>query len=186
MERVDNVRKLTRSSMLAAFALIIIFIGARLGGAVFNQIVVGPLVNAVIITAVLISDTKYGVLVSLLTPVMAALTGQLAAPMVPFVPFIMLGNAVLALVLGICVRYIRKFGVYAGIVLGAVLKTAVLSASARYLIGLFSLNIPKPVAAKLGVMMSYPQLYSAIAGGVVAFLFCEVYRRSYSKASVNY
>lgn len=184
---VNNVQKLTRASLLAAFALIIIFIGSRLGGgAPFNQIVVGPLVNAVIISAVLICDIKYGVLVSVLTPVMAALTGQLPAPMVPFVPFIMLGNATLALVLGLCAKYIKKFGIYIGIVLGAVLKTVVLSFSAKNLIGLFSLNIPKPVAAKLGVMMSAPQLYSAMAGGVVALLFYAVYKRSYSKAASNH
>lgn len=181
----NNVKKLTRASMLAAFALVIIFIGARLGGAMFNQIVVGPLVNAVIITAALICDIKYGVLVSVLTPVMAALTGQLAAPMVPFVPFIMLGNATLAIVVGLLVKYVKTYGVYAGIILGAVLKTLMLSFSAKHLIALFSLKIPKPVAAKLAFMMSTPQLYSAIAGGVVALLFYAVYKRSYSKAAVN-
>lgn len=184
MER-NNVKKLTRASLLSAFALVIIFTGSKLGGVVFNQVVVGPLVNTVIITTVLICDIKYGVLVSILTPIMAALTGQLLTPMVPFVPFIMIGNAVLAVVLGLLAKYIKTYGVYAGIVLGAILKTLVLSFSAKHLIIAFSLKIPKPIAAKLAIMMSTPQLISAIAGGIIALLFYAVYKRNYSKVAAN-
>ena len=45
MENTSNTKKLTRASMLLIFAFIIIFIGSRTGGAMFNQFVVGPLVS---------------------------------------------------------------------------------------------------------------------------------------------
>jgi uncharacterized membrane protein len=179
MENINNVKKLTRASMMLVFALVVIFTGSRLGGVTFNSFVVGPLVNAVIIATVLISDTKFGMLVGLCTPVLAALTGQLASPMVPFVPFIMAGNITFALIFGLLSKYIKKYGNYVGIGVGAVLKTLVLAVSAKYLVVLLSISIPKPVMAKLITVMSYPQLYSAVAGGIVALIFYSVFKKAY-------
>jgi hypothetical protein len=179
MRNNDNTKKLTRAAMLAAFALVLIFTGSRIGGAVFNQIVVGPLVNAVIMVTVLICDIKYGILISILTPVIAAVTGQLASPMVPFVPFIMLGNITLAVVFGLLQKYVKKYGIYLGIAAGSVLKTLVLTFSVKYLVALFKLGLKKPIVDKLSVMMAYPQLYSALAGGVVALAFYALYKRAY-------
>lgn len=182
MENTNNVKKLTRSSMLLIFAFIIIFIGSRTGGAMFNQFIVGPLVNAVILTAVMIADMKYGILVGILTPVLAAITGQLNAPMIPFMPFIMIGNAILALVFGLLYRKNEKFGSYIGIVLGSALKTLFLALSAKYLVAALKINIPEKVMPKLLGAMSTPQLYSALAGGVVALLFYAAYKKYYLKA----
>jgi len=182
MENINNVRKLTRASMLLVFALIIILIGSRFGGVTFNSFVVGPLVNGVIITTVLITDTKFGILVGICTPILAVLTGQLAAPMVPFSPFIMLGNATYALLFGISYKYIKNYGSYAGIALGAVFKMIILLTSVKYLVPLFGVNIPKPVLTKLSVMMSYPQIITAVSGGIVALIFYSIYKRTYAKA----
>ena len=182
MESTSNTKKLTRASMLLIFAFIIIFIGSRTGGAMFNQFVVGPLVNAVILTAVLITDMKHGILVGILTPVLAAITGQLNAPMVPFMPFIMIGNALLALVFGLIYKKNEKFGQYIGIVLGSVLKALFLTLSAKYLVSAFKINIPEKVMPKLLAAMSAPQLYSALAGGVIALLFYKAYKKYYLKA----
>lgn len=173
---LNDVKKLTRSSMLLVFALVIIFIGARFGGALFNQIVVGPLVNAVILTAVLITDLKFGVLVSLLTPVLAFITGQFQ--IIFFVPFIMIGNILLALTFGIMEKYIKRIGLYLGIVVGASIKTLFLIISVKYFISLFNLPIPGPAIGKLADAMSYPQLYTALAGGVIAILFKTVFDRA--------
>ena len=181
VEKINNVQRLTRSSMLLVFVLIIIFLGSRFGGATFNSFIVGPMVNAVIITTVLVVNIKYAVLVGFLTPVMAAITGQLLPPMVPFVPFIMAGNITYALVFGLFSKHIKRYGNYAGIVIGAVLKTFVLIISVKYLVSLFSINIAGNVMNKLAAVMSYPQLYTAAAGGIIAMLFYLVYKRSYLK-----
>lgn len=180
----NNVKKLTRASMLLVFALIIIFIGARTGGAAFNQIVVGPLVNAVIITSVLITDMKFGSLVAIITPVLAAITGQFT--IIPFMPFIMLGNVTFAVLFGLCSKYIKTYGNYVGIAVGAVLKTAVLVVSVKYLIGLFNLGLKPPVVEKLAAAMSYPQLFTAVAGGVIAILFYSVFVKRYEKVGLNH
>jgi len=177
MENKQYIINITRASMLLVFAIIIIFIGSRSGGAILNQFVIGPLVNGVIILAVLICDMKYGILIGLLTPVIAGLTGQLAQPMIPFSPFIMLGNVTLALVFGLCIKYMKSLGIYIGIAVGAVFKTLVLVLSVKYLVSLFNINLPQPVMSKLAVMMSYPQLYSAIGGGIVSILFYSIYKK---------
>lgn len=179
----NNVRKLTRASMLLVFALIITFIGARTGGALFNQIVVGPLVNAVIITSVLITDMKFGVLVALMTPVLATITGQFT--IIPFMPFIMLGNITFALIFGLFNKYVKTYGKYIGIAIGALLKTGVLFISVSYLVTLFNIPIKSQALEKLVVAMSYPQLYSAIAGGAVALIFYSIFLRNYERTNLN-
>ena len=181
MNNINYVKKLTRASMLLVFAFIIIFTGSRIGGAVFNSFVVGPLVNAVILITVMITDIKFGALVGFSTPILAALTGQLAAPMVPFVPFVMAGNITLAVVFGILNKYVKTYGSYFGIAAGAILKTLVLVFSAKYLISIFNLNIPKPIVSKLVILMSYPQLYSAIAGGILALIVYSIFKRTYNE-----
>lgn len=180
MENINNVRKLTRASMLLVFALVIIFTGARLGGAVFNQIVVGPLVNAVLFTTILIVDLKFGVLVAISTPILAAVTGQFT--ILPFLPFIMVGNIILVLTFGIFIKLIKKYGSYIGVAAGAVLKFLFLSVSASYMVSLFNLPIPQAAVKKLGEAMSYPQLYTALAGGVVAIIFNFFFKRNYRNA----
>lgn len=185
MENISNIKKLTRASMLLVFALVVIFLGSRMGGAILNSTVVGTLVNAIIISAVLITDLKFGILVGFSTPILAALTGQLAAPMMPFIPFIMAGNITLAVVFGVFHKHIDKYGKYIGIAAGAVLKTLVLVISAKYLVVLLNINIPKPILAKLAVLMSYPQLFTAVAGGIVALLLYSVFNKYYVKASGN-
>lgn len=182
MENINNVKKLTRASMMAAIAFVIIFIGARLGSATYNQLFVGPLVNAIILTALLITDLKYGVLVSLLTPIIAAITGQFT--LVPFMPFIMVGNAILALSFGIFNKKLNKYGSYVGILVGSVLKTLFLFLSAKYLVQLFKLNIPEKAIPKLVAAMSMNQFYTAIVGGIIALLVYKfVYLKAYKKIS---
>lgn len=185
MDNINNVKKLTRAGMLLALAFIIIFIGSRLEGATFNQVVVGPLVNTVIIVAVMATDLKYGILISFATPILAVITGQFPAAGAPFVPFIMIGNGVLSVTVWFMDKYVKKYGLYIGIVVGAVLKALVLTVSIRYLVVLFGIGLPKPLIAKLSVMMSYPQLYSAIAGGIIAVIFYSVYKKNWGKMQIN-
>jgi len=180
MNNINNVNKLTRASMLLVIALVITFIGARFGGATFNSIVVGPLINAVILTAVLMTDLKFGILVAFSTPILAALTGQLAAPMVPFAPFIMVGNVIYAVAFGLAHKYVKAWGSYLGIGLGAVLKAGFLIFSVKYLVALFNVSLPEKVLAKLSVMMSYPQAITAVAGGIIALGMSKILEKAYA------
>jgi len=166
-----NSKKLVRSALLLALAIVIQAIGSRIPQV--SQLFVGSVVNAVLIISVMICGTVWGCMIGGLTPLLAWLIGQLPAPMGPFVPFIMLGNIILVLIFGILYND-SKVRQIAGIILGALLKFAFLYLSASKLVALFKLSIPKPITQKLVIMMGIPQLITALIGGFIALVLFDV------------
>lgn len=166
-----GVQNLVRSGLLLAIAVVIIFAGKNIP--TVNQFFVGPGVNAVLLLTACISGTFYGVGVGILTPVVALLVGQLPSALGPFVPFIMIGNAIYVLLFGL-LKDKFKLGKYIGLLLGSVFKFLFLYLSALKLVELFSLNIPKPLLSKLAVMMGVPQLITALIGGIIAIAIIEI------------
>jgi hypothetical protein len=80
------------------------------------------------------------------------------------IPFIMLGNTVLVVVF----HYARRKSAFSGIGLAALLKFALLYGAAYFLI---SKILPVKIAPALLAMMSWPQLFTALAGGLAAYTF---------------
>ena len=149
-EKLKDVRVLTRTAILLAVALIF-----QLGG--FHQFVTGPVVNAVLFLAALIVGMWPGVIIGVFTPVIAFLTGILPPALSPMIPFIALGNALLVIVFFL----LQDKSVIAGIVGGAILKFVFLAAAVRLLV-----DVPEALAT----MMTFPQLFTALGGGIVALL----------------
>jgi len=124
------------------------------------QFLVGTLVNATLIFAVL-NLKNYQVLPLLLLPSIGVLTrGLIFGPFTVFlvymIPFIWMGNFILAYsVKGMKTKWL-------GLLIGAILKMAFLYSIAVILIKLGIL--PKPFALSMGII----QLYTALAGGVLA------------------
>jgi len=170
---MDNkgVQKLVRGGLLLAIAVVIIFAGKNFPQV--NQFLVGPGVNAVLLLTAYICGTYYGIGVGLLTPLVALLVGQLNQAFAPFVPFIMIGNAIYVLLFGLLKGKI-KLGKYAGVISGSVLKFLFLYLSVSKLVTLFSLNIPKPLLKKLAAAMGFPQLITALIGGIIAIAIIEI------------
>ncbi|MDV3426413.1 MAG: ECF transporter S component [Bacillota bacterium] len=170
---MDNkgVQNLVRSGLLLAIAVVIIFAGKNVP--TINQFLAGPGVNAVLLLTAYICGTYYGIGVGLLTPLVALLVGQLPSALGPFVPFIMIGNAIYVLLFGLLKDKV-KFGKYVGMLSGSVLKFLFLFLSAKKLVTLFSLNIPKKALSKLAVMMGVPQLITALIGGIIAIAIIEI------------
>lgn len=150
-----EVRDLTRSAMLLALALVIQAL--RL-----PQPFTGPVINAILILAVPLVGGLAGVLIGLITPWVAVLTGILPAPVAPFAPFIMVGNALL------CLSFagLRRVNAWLAVGAAAIIKFLWLSASVRYLAALFRIALPPKVAATFQL----PQLYTALAGGLIALI----------------
>ncbi|MFA6942047.1 MAG: ECF transporter S component [Clostridiaceae bacterium] len=172
---MDNkgVQNLVRSGLLLAIAVVMIFVGKNVPA--INQFLAGPGVNAVLLLTAYICGTYYGIGVGLLTPLIALLVGQLPSAFAPFVPFIMIGNAIYVLLFGLLKDRV-KLGKYAGMISGSVLKFIFLYLSASQLVTLFSLNIPKKMLSKLAVMMGLPQLITALIGGIIAIAIIEILR----------
>lgn len=160
-----------RSALLLAIAIVFQILGRTFPQ--ISQFLVGPVVNALLILACCICGLWYGVLVGALTPLLAWLVGQLAAPFGPFIPFIMIGNALFIIVFNI---FNSKQGLrtYIGVILGAIIKFGFLFFSASKLVKLFALNLPEKVANKLIIAMGIPQLITALIGGILAIFIYKL------------
>lgn len=167
-----RTKNLIRSSLLLALAIVLQLVGSRVPQQI-NQFLVGPAVNAILIISAYICGKFWGISIGILTPLLAWLVGQLAAPFAPFIPFIMIGNAIFVLSFSL-LKDFKKFGAYLGIIIGAVLKYVFLFLSASKLVGLLNLSIPKKLAGKLILAMGIPQLITALVGGAVALIIIKI------------
>lgn len=170
-ENNKGTQNLVRSGLLLAIAIVFQFIGKNIPQV--SQFLVGPAVNTVLLLTAYVCGTYYGVAVAALTPILALLIGQFPALLGSFIPFIIIGNVIYVLVFGV-IKNKTKAGEYMGVVLGSFLKFLFLYFSATRLIRLFSLSIPAKVLPKLAVMMGFPQLITALAGGIIAIIIIGI------------
>ncbi len=121
-----------------------------------RQEITGPLVNAMLLLAVGAVGIPSAMALGALPSLVAIGRGTHPVALLPMVPFIVLGNAafvgVFAMLRG------RNFALASGV--ASVIKLAVLSLTAVYVV-----HLPGPLAA----MMGLPQLYTALAGAVLAY-----------------
>ena len=162
-----NIRWVSRTAILLAIALVF-----QMGG--FPQFITGPLVNTVLYLAAMVVGWQGGILIGILTPVIASMRGILPPPLTPLIPFIALGNAILV-ILFFWLQFKNKI---AGIIVASVVKFLLLVSAVKLLV-----QVP-PAIAK---MMSIPQLITALAGGVIApvsYTHLDVYKRQLQQYAV--
>jgi len=122
-----------------------------------SQMITGPAINAILYIASIFIGPISGLMVGLVTPWVALLTGIMQ--LVPAVPVIMVGNAVLCLVAG----YLDRFNRYLAMGLAAVCKFIAMTVGIKILIGRGT-NVPGPVYSVLTIN----QLVTALLGAVLA------------------
>ena len=150
----------------------------------FGQLVTGSCVNLVLAIASLIGGVWSGVTVAILSPFCAYLLG-IGPAFLPMVPCVSLGNAVYAVLFGLLVgKFLQKKK------LPAAYGSMVLAAAAKFLtlyVVLVRLVAPAVVpAAKLSTVtasFTWPQLLTALIGGVLACLIAPVLCRALEKKS---
>lgn len=172
-----NVQKETRNLVLSALFLAIAVIIQLLGKSIpqVSQFLVGPVVNAVIILTTYFAGHKYGILVGALTPLLAYATNVLAPAMLPFVPFIAIGNIIYVITFSVLKKL--KNGEIIGVVAGSVLKYLFLFYSATKLIDIIAPGMKEPVKAKLAIAMGTPQLVTALIGGGAAIILYQLLKK---------
>jgi len=119
-----------------------------------NQWITGTIVNAIIFLAVWRLGIVNAMLVAVLPSSVALVRGLLPAPMAVLIPYIILSNIIL-----IAIFYALKKYPFAGIISASLAKFLFLLAISTYFI---------KIAAPLVVMMQWPQLFTALAGGLIA------------------
>ena len=148
----------------------------------FGQFVTGSCVNLVLALSVLLAGLPCGLVVAFFSPVLAFLLG--IAPQVLTVPAIMAGNCVyvlllhvlfakqlwrqaLALICAAVAKFLTLYGIVAGLICGVLaehlLQTGLLKA---------------PMLQLLPATFSWPQLVTALIGGLLAILMLPVLRKA--------
>jgi len=158
---------ITKEAVLTFAALLGIATAAPLIG---NQFITGSIVNATLLIAVALLGMRDGILIGLIPSSIALATGLLPAVLAPQIPFIILGNAILVVTFG----YLRHINYWLGVVSGSVLKFAFLFGTSSIVANLL---INEQLAGKVAVMMSWPQLVTALAGGLLAYGFLRGTRK---------
>ena len=182
---MDKTQKITRTALILALALTVQLLR-------FPQPITGPVINALLLLAVMLIGPGEAVVIGCLTPGIAWIVGILPPVMGPLVPFIMLANALFSVVFSQFFRRnsnngefplttanqrfrckLRPLGTLAlGAGLAAFAKFGLLwwvsQSLVDYLYQLGWLKAPIPPLALLTFQL--PQLYSALAGGALALL----------------
>lgn len=161
----NMTQTITRTGLLLAATLLLQ--GLRLLIPVPPQVsmfLIGALVNACLIIAVLTVNWRAGVVVACVTPCFAWLEGMLPLP--PFIVPIALGNTVFVSV-AYLLRQWRSTSYY-GVYCAAVAKTIVLYG---LFYGLFSfVEFPAAIRHVMLFSMSWPQLWNGFLGGTLGVL----------------
>lgn len=166
--RVETLT-ITREAVITFVVLLGIASAAPLIG--HQQFITGPIVNATLLIAVALLGMRDGILIGLIPSTIALATGLLPAVLAPMVPFIILGNVILVVTFG----YLRHINYWLGVVSGSVLKFAFLFGTSSIVANLL---INEQLAGKVAAMMSWPQLVTALAGGLLAYGFLRCTKKS--------
>ncbi len=160
MEKATSLANRTSALLFAqlSFFLAIITFAPLIG----NQYITGTIVNAVLLVSGVVLGPRKTLLLCFLPSIISVASGLLPAVFVPMIPFIIAGNILLVHVFNL----LRKKNFWLGLVPAALLKFSLLFFASNVLIGLF---IKGQVASKIAIMMSWPQLITAVLGGIIAY-----------------
>ena len=134
-----------------------------------QQLITGSIVNACLIIAACTLGARDGMLVGLIPSAISLAAGLLPAALAPMIPFIIIGNTILVLM----VSFLNKRNYWAGMVSGALLKFGFLFGTSFIVIGLLNTKVAGVAAS----MMGWPQLITAVIGGVIAFAVLKIFNR---------
>jgi hypothetical protein len=161
----------SRSQVVSVVQFIALLSVAIFAPAINIQAVTGTLVNSTLFISVALLGIPAAILIGIIPSVVSVATGALASPIAPMVPFIILSNSILALTFS----KMRKKSYWRSVVAASFVKFAFLSVASSFVIGYF---VSEKVAAKIALLMSYPQLLTALSGGVLAYVVLGAMKRS--------
>ncbi|MGM0482742.1 MAG: hypothetical protein ACQEP6_02675 [Patescibacteria group bacterium] len=149
-------------SALVSAAILAPFIGV--------QLITGSIVNATLFLAAYLIGVGGAVLVAVVPSILALTMGFLPAVLAPMVPFIIGGNIILVLIFS----YFKDKKLLFGILSASFVKFLFLYASGYVVINLLLKN---EAAASVANMMSWPQLLTALTGGVIAVFILKAIKK---------
>lgn len=175
----NKTRFITRTALLLAVAIAFQLLGRVLGP--YNNFIVGPVVNAVLIIATAIAGFWSGAAIAVIAPLVSAFTNKAAiAPLIlAFSPFIILGNVIIVAAF----HFLKKKSKIAAIAVGALLKAGFLYAAISIFTSL--VKMPSKFATTLTNLFSWPQLITAAIGGAIALAVLAALYKSLNNENRN-
>lgn len=154
-----------RQELIVSIIQFTLIIGMMLlASMIKNQFITGTIVNALFLIATVLLGLRQAIVIAFIPSMISYFTGLLPAPLGAFIPFIITGNIVL-----ISIFYlIKNKNIFLSFACASVAKFAFLFLSSSYL---YQWIIGKQLSANILLMMSWPQLVTAILGSILAFLF---------------
>lgn len=150
-----KTRALAETAVATAVAVIV---PALLAHTPQNQFIVGPIVNAVLFWVALRVGVVNAIFIAIIPSLMALFRGMLPPQAVLAIPYIITGNIAMIITFSALVGQAKKrIFLYVGVIAGALVKTAVIFLPVLYILKLTGI---------VAFMMSWPQLATAIIGGL--------------------
>lgn len=159
---MEQVALLNSKTLLKSAQFLLILSLILFAPLINNQFVTGTIVNASLLISVMLFGFSGAVVLCFVPSIISIFVGLLPWVMAPMVPFIIMGNILLILVFDL----LRKKNFFFGLIPAALLKFSFLFLVSNYLIHFF---IKPVVASKIAAMMSWPQLVTALMGGIIAY-----------------
>jgi hypothetical protein len=147
--------------------LLAVATGGPLAG-IHSQWITGPIVNMALILTVSLLGVREALLIGLLPSVIALSIGLLPVALAPMIPFIIISNTVLVLTINWFKNH--KSNYWVSLLIGSGLKFLFLFLASNLIIGLL---LSKPLAQKVAVMMSWPQFFTALIGGILSWIIIK-------------
>jgi hypothetical protein len=169
MERIRALAiKGEKTSALRQFGALLFI--ALLAPFIGQQAITGIIVNATIFISTALLGIEAGILIGLIPSAISLSVGLLPATLAPMIPFIITGNAIMAVIFS---RF-REKNYWLGVFSASFLKFFFLFNASSIFINLI---FKKEIAGQAALMMSWPQLFTALGGGLATYLLLKLCKK---------
>jgi len=162
--------KVFQLSIFVAIAVVAPYFG--------QQIITGSIVNALLFISVSLLGIESAFFLCLIPSLISIYTGLLPIALAPMIPFIMTGNALLVLIFYKATRLRQGYGEARSFWFGAI-SAALIKFIFIWCVGMVLANsVLHGISKTVMLMISWPQLATAIAGAAIAFLFLKTIKKN--------
>ncbi|NLB80510.1 MAG: ECF transporter S component [Clostridiaceae bacterium] len=172
---MSKIKLITRTAILLALAIIFQNFRYFIGALPFSTYIIGSLVNLVIFIATGSVGLLSGIIVCLVTPIVALFQGHL--PHFLLAPVTMLGNSVLAVTFYLFLKskFSKPFNMLLGVIAGALIKWVFMYwFGIKVILKLFIPELPAQKAAVISASFNTPQIITALIGGLLAIIIIKM------------
>jgi len=168
MNKFDT-KFITRTAIILALTIVFQNLRYLIGNTLPSTIIIGSLVNLCIIVSTGLVGITAGIILSVVSPLIALAQGHLPHPL--FVPVTMAGNMVIATIYYYIskLNLAGKFSGYIGVIVGALAKWGVMYYAGVILVLSLIVGsaLPQKKAELIALSFNIPQFITAVIGGIL-------------------